>query len=169
MDSYFVAIVPSAEARESIPAFTNLENLHITLAYLGQKSPQEIEEVKRQLYQISLNTSTFGVSGNNFSTFRGNYPHLAIKKTENLIELKNRLNQKLNVSLQFPTFNPHITISKSNLEFLPEDKEIAFEAKSIVLYKSTGFDKPYESVASFPLKDRNVLQKAVDWVKNVLL
>ena len=101
MESYFVAIVPSAEVKENIPAFTNLNNLHITLAYLGQKTPQQVEDIKRQLYNISLNTSTFNVSGNKFSTFdQGNYPHLMIEKTKNLLELRNRVNEKLNVSLQ---------------------------------------------------------------------
>lgn len=168
MESYFVAIVPSAEVKENIPAFTNLNNLHITLAYLGQKTPQQVEDIKRQLYNISLNTSTFDVSGNKFSTFdKGSYPHLMIEKTKNLLELRNRVNQKLDVSLQFPEYKPHITIAKTNIGFLPSDREIAFEAKSIVLYRSTGYDKPYEPVASFPLKDRNMIQKAIDWIKGI--
>jgi 2'-5' RNA ligase len=168
MDSYFVAIAPDLEAKQVIPAFTNLNNLHITLTYLGSKTPMELEAVKKQLYEISMSTSTFNVSGNKFSTFdQGRYPHLMIEKTNNLVTLKNRLNKTLDASLQFKDFKPHITISNSNIGFIPESIDMAFEAKSIVLYRSRGYDKPYEPVASFPLKSRNALQKAIDWVKEI--
>jgi 2'-5' RNA ligase len=130
----FVAIPLPKEIREKIYKVTKEfdeegvktveeENLHITLAFLGELKEQRVEEVKREISKI--NFKKFEISVKGVSTFPGFLRVIfvnALTKSNELEILHKEVVKALkNLDLIFDErFSPHITIARVNR--LPKEK-----------------------------------------------
>lgn len=153
--TYFIGIVPTSEATQEISSFRNPSELHMTLAYLGPKTPTDVELVKQQLYNLTKTQKMVKVESGGYNTFDGKYPHLSIKDNSSLNNLYDSVNTLFDIKTT-RAFKPHITVNTQN-NFLPTGRDIEFDAKQIVLFESTGGN--YKPIAAFPLQDLTLADK----------
>jgi 2'-5' RNA ligase len=146
----FIAIPVPKEIREKISKITKEfeeegvktveeENLHITLAFLGELKEQRVEEVKKEISKI--NFKKFEVSVKGVSTFPGFLRVIFVNASTKSNELemlhKEVVKALKNLGLIFDErFTPHITIARVNklpkervdkiLRRIEEKKEVDF-------------------------------------------
>jgi 2'-5' RNA ligase len=167
----FIAIEIPEEIKEEIVKIQNqlsefngkktkFENLHLTLKFLGEINEEEIEEIKKRLKKIKLNS--FEAEINSMGVFSDRIVWLNVKNCE---ELQKEIDEKL---LGFfekeKRFMGHLTIARvkyiqNKKEFLEEIKkikisEMKFEVKNFNLKKSTLTEKEpvYEDIEVYNLE-----------------
>ncbi|MFH1643521.1 MAG: RNA 2',3'-cyclic phosphodiesterase [Patescibacteria group bacterium] len=120
-----------------IPAkWTKPENLHLTLAFLGNRTEEEITKVIEAIKELSKNYAPFSLSLNDLSYGPDlKNPKMIWRKIELSNELRiiqSNLNQTLLKSIDFELdkkeFNPHITLARLNVwdfqKINPEERAI---------------------------------------------
>jgi 2'-5' RNA ligase len=158
---YFIAIVPSAEAKQQIASFRNPDELHVTVSYLGPKSAQEVEDIKMKLYSLAQSSVGFNVKSTGYSTFdNGKYPHLSVDGGPRFIDFYNKIKNNIGTAEKQTTFAPHITVGTK--DFVPQGNDVSFDVRSVVLYQVNP-GGTYTPVASFPLKDETLIDKIKDF------
>ncbi|HHY70200.1 MAG TPA: RNA 2',3'-cyclic phosphodiesterase [Thermoanaerobacterales bacterium] len=117
-------------------------NLHITLAFLGEISIDEVSTVKKILENISLKHMSFPIELSGFGFFP-NFKNpkvlwIGIKEQPELMTLKQDIDMGLdtfNIFYDKKPFSPHLTIGriKPPLKFKPEIAEtLDFKASFLV-------------------------------------
>jgi len=166
LPTYFIAVIPTEEAKQKILSYIPQDDLHLTLAYLGNKREDEIEQIKLRLQMMMLNQKALDIRSDGYGTFtRSNITHMRIKPTNRLVDLSLLLRKEFGASGVAPAFVPHITTAKSLKTITGPD--LQFKAKSIVLIKSSK-GVGYEIIAEYQLQDLTILDKIKDFF-NVLL
>ncbi|MEK6974056.1 MAG: RNA 2',3'-cyclic phosphodiesterase [Nanoarchaeota archaeon] len=147
-----------------IAAYPHKKNLEITLAFLGDKTEEEISNIKYQLQEIKLNSFAASIKnmGSFPSDFRINVVWAGVDSSD-LYILNSLVCKSINFKLDRP-FNPHITLcrvkSAKNQDklqsFIKERRNMGFgefRIDSFVLKKSTlTKDGPkYENIEKFSL------------------
>ncbi len=124
------------------------ENFHITLRFMGEIDPSNVETYGRLLFDVTKDIGKFTLITDQVSSFSKGIkilPWIGLKESEELLSLHQDLQQvlKKNLSVEEEVFTPHITLGrdvelKSNLGSLQiEPFEIIvnrlalFESKNI--------------------------------------
>lgn len=175
----FIALpLPDPLTRALEPVLTALpvgrvvpaENLHLTLAFLGEQPDWQIEAVHEALSQISFPRFSLRLSG--LDTFGEAKPHVVwagIEKAEPVKALQAKVLGALHLAgLDLPRrrFRPHVTLARLDRLGPGEDEKLArvlgkhqsfpspeAQIDSFVLYRSmlTKSDPVYEVLADYPL------------------
>ena len=139
-----------SEVRDSIRVgalhgnFSFNENLHLTLVFLGECNPQQVNVVKTVIDNIGF--ADFTLALNKVSYFKrdgGNTWWIGLKESKPLSDLQadlcNSLEEK-GVMLENRKYAPHITIGrevKMRPEYVqPDAQQVGFNVTSIELMKS---------------------------------
>jgi 2'-5' RNA ligase len=178
---YFIAVPLANDVKERLakwqetvaPRFpfrswVHKEDYHITLAFLGDASVEQLQSVCQAMEQITKHHSPFSLSLATIGTF-GNLdaPRIlwqGVEKEEKLTALQRDVYAAcvdIGFSLDRRPFKPHITVARKwqgedefRLDELRKGKtsEGSFLVDRIVLYQ-THLDRlpKYEAIASFPL------------------
>jgi RNA 2',3'-cyclic 3'-phosphodiesterase len=124
------------------------ENIHLTLKFIGEIKPEQIESINTVIQSCITNIKPFPISFDG----AGAFPNLQYPKIlwidlkdgrEKIIQLMISLNEKLaDIGFEFETrdLSPHLTIGRvkapvSNLHFPPFTSD-SFEINNIYLIKS---------------------------------
>lgn len=168
----FFAFLKDEFSEEKI-RWIDLENLHITLIFLGETPISKIPEISNILKNTSSNTDKFEIKISDLGMFgtieKPRVLWLGIKNTNELLKLHSNLNEELK-RIGFKTenrkFSPHLTLGrlyffedkKLIIKLLKKNKNCFFqkvEVSKIHLYESI-FDEnlspKYEIIKSFDLK-----------------
>jgi len=141
-------------------------NYHITLAFLGEQSMQDLESLADQL-DYSLQQVSFQASVKHLSPFPEGKPKLIgamIDRNDSLRELHQQVMSAVNASvieIDKRRFIPHITLGRyrhtrnSFSGAIPMNVACEFILDDVVLYESnlTPSGAEYETVFRFPLDD----------------
>lgn len=149
-------------------------DLHITLAFLGYASTDQLTEADGRIQEALGDYSAFELEINHLGIFgRKECPRIfwaGIEKSADLHALRERVFSACTASgfqLETRPFSPHITLArkwtgkkdlayeKLEQENLFKDDKIIFTAERVVLYKTIQGNSPkYEPVTIFPLSPR---------------
>lgn len=128
---------------------TELENLHLTLKFLGEIDGEKIEDVKKKLMEIKVDGFEVKLSGIGIFSYQGNPRIVWVKIGEKgIFELQKKIDEKMK-ELGFTReerFMSHMTIArvkyvkdvlgfKKHLESI-NPRKISFEVKEFVLKES---------------------------------
>jgi RNA 2',3'-cyclic 3'-phosphodiesterase len=145
-------------------SYPHKKNLEITLAFLGEKTEEEIKDIKENLSNI--NFKGFEIKLKNL----GSFPNINIMnnvwvgiESEDISSLVSEICKSIDFKLDKP-FNPHITLcriknnknTQSIRELILKNKNVdlgSFKAENFVLKKSTlTKDGPiYSNIETFDL------------------
>jgi len=148
------------------------ENMHLTLAFLGQLQQKQVEETKQILNNICLKIEPFDLELKGFGSFgRGANPcvlWIGVNTSYKLNELKIQLNTELALTGYKPDkniFQPHLTVGRIKMiknqselfnlgEKYKEHSFIIFRVNSIILYESilSSLSPKYTPISDFPLR-----------------
>ncbi|RKD33147.1 RNA 2',3'-cyclic phosphodiesterase [Thermohalobacter berrensis] len=148
-----------------------VDNFHLTLKFLGNISPQEINRIKLVLNDFSKNYSPLDFSLDNLGYFPGKNKFRVVwlginGDTQSLYDLKLDLENKMN-SIGFVKekrrYTPHITLGRDivfNTEFsqlkniISEDLDYDFILDKITFMESKQVNRKriYEPIAEYKLK-----------------
>lgn len=141
---------------------TELENLHLTLKFLGETDEQTIEKVKKLLEEIKLNKFQTKIS--EIGVFKEHFIKIIWLNLENCDELQKEIDESLKqLFKKEERFMSHLTIArvkyvKEKEKFLQELKkikipELKFEVNKFYLMKSrlTTNGPIYEKIKEFNL------------------
>lgn len=148
----FIGISPTAEVRKSLVRMQNYlqrhgitgayltpENLHMTLAFIGEYS--EIDPVKDTLEEVPF--SSFPITYTHIGTFRESIVWGGIEPSERLTTLVKRLRRQLataGIPFDNGTFSPHFTLARhANFsKGIPqiEIEPVTMTVDQITLYRS---------------------------------
>ena len=151
--------------------WVDVNDYHITLAFLGSVQPQQLESVINLVGGAIKNQKTFMLAIEGLNVFGSQKsPRIfwgAVNEVNPLFELQKIVHEtclEAGFSLETRPYHPHITLARKwggNEEFKMEDlvtynpfgeKALSFQVNEIVLYKSNLENTPkYESVAAFSL------------------
>ena len=127
---------------------TELENLHLTLKFLGEIDNNKLEEVKKRLTEIKFKEMNLKLGEAGSFGFRGNHKIVWIKiEGEEIWELQKKIDSALEgLFKKEERFMSHLTIARVKYAENPEDfirrvkklgvKEIKFKIKEFKLKKS---------------------------------
>lgn len=168
---YFVGLPIPSNGLKQLKYKSDPRDLHVTLIYLGKKSPEEIHNLKHKLHLISKGSKEVPISGKNYARFGDRYPHFAVNKNYELMSLYNKLH-KFDNGNDVRTFVPHITIG-TNVKRLPEPNKAKFVGNSMSLFKIEnnikGNENRLQPIAVYPLQKRTLLDKGLDLFRNLFI
>lgn len=129
--------------QEELPSFigkkTELENLHLTLKFLGEIDEKKVELLKEKLSKI--NFKKFEASLGEIGVFNENFIRIVWIKIENCDELQKIIDENLeDLFEKEKRFMSHLTIArvknvKNKNEFLKKLKEIKLEKEKFLVDK----------------------------------
>lgn len=126
--------------------YTDLENLHITLHFIGEAEPEQIPEFRAILEKASLIFSVFSVRLSSFGSFRQGKQDLIYAKVkssrDSLTEISEFIRKNCSVG-DFKPMKPHITLVRRG--------EISY--RTLKILKKTRFDLPSEEITSLYLME----------------
>lgn len=124
--------------------FTPIDNVHITLRFIGEIDIDDIERIKEAMYKTSIYNKAFKLSINELGFFERNDSNIAwigIDKNNFLIKLHNSLERSL-LSEGFKRDRqklvPHITIArevKTYIDLKPLKKKLLFNKQEMYVDK----------------------------------
>lgn len=127
--------------------FTNRDNFHLTLEFIGEVEKSDLNKFKNILYKlpnkkVSLRTKSIG----KFKKRGGDIVWISLERSKPLENLVNKLIKRLEVvghMPQFKEYTPHITLGRGvvfdNLP-LPKLDPVILEVDSIALMESKRVD-----------------------------
>lgn len=151
--SQLVALQSKVSGRKIVP-----ENLHMTLAFLGQQSRELLPVLHRAMDELPFNTMTLAID--RLGYFQK--PQVAwaglSSASQGLLDLQRTLMEKLaylDVPLKAETgFKPHITLARDAKEpTVTDTPSIFWHVRRIVLISSISTSS---GVSYMPLRERNV-------------
>ena len=139
-----------------IPAkWTKIENLHLTLAFLGNRNEEEVAKIIEIIKELSKNYAPFSLSFKNICYGPSlKNPKMIWRKIELSNELRiiksgldEALLKNINFELDKKGFNPHVTLARLRMwdfqKMNPEertiqqiDKDLSFDVQSIDVMQS---------------------------------
>ena len=163
------ALLAYRERWPELPArWTSKDNLHLTLAFLGNMSDKELAEVCRSMREIGARHSRFELKVTHVQygpdAQRPRMIWALIEKSPELLELQKYVMRMLHTEEE-QDFIPHLTLARLRIfelqrmeaEELPdvnEDISVSFEVKSIEVMESAlrRSGAEYSRIQSFMLK-----------------
>ncbi|HHV63880.1 MAG TPA: RNA 2',3'-cyclic phosphodiesterase [Peptococcaceae bacterium] len=96
--------------------FTRRENLHLTLAFLGEVAPTRIESIKQAMDKVSGGQFTLSIRElGHFPRSGGDIYWLGVEKNSSLLKLHTELCRELKAAgfkLEGRGFKPHLTLGR---------------------------------------------------------
>ncbi|MBN0986224.1 RNA 2',3'-cyclic phosphodiesterase [Amphritea pacifica] len=152
----FISIEPPIAVRHSIrrccPQLKNLrllpvEQLHLTLLFLGDQPHTICDSVRRAFEQLTLQPFTIRLRG--IGQFRSTVIWLGVECPQPLQQLQQTISlslQQQNIPFEARRFHPHLTLGRSRKPLTPpevkcfsealQEQEFSFTLSSILLKKS---------------------------------
>lgn len=113
---YLMNAILELKKKSSGGNFTHRENLHLTLAFLGELESEKVGSVKSVMNRI--NGEPFTLSMDGFGKFKrngGDIHWAGIEKSEELLSLQRQLTlelMKTGFSLEKREYSPHLTLGR---------------------------------------------------------
>ncbi len=181
---YFIAVKLPAEVKTRLAEFckhikkdhhfktwVHGEDLHITLAFLGSASAEQLKTLQASLEKEVTNHQEFSLNVDHFGFF-GNKQNprifwAGIKEQSSLYTLQKQVSyvcEKAGFTIEKRPFAPHITLARKhvdseNLSLSSKDwwdqygENIQFDVEDIVIYETHTEKQPkYQIVQSFSLR-----------------
>ncbi|MBY6035131.1 RNA 2',3'-cyclic phosphodiesterase [Fictibacillus nanhaiensis] len=155
----------------SFKTWVHQEDYHVTLAFLGKASHEQLHSLTLAVRETVTNHDVFSLAINHFGFF-GNHdrPRIfwaGLKDQPRLYNLQKQVAyscQEAGFTLEKRPYTPHVTLARKLVTesaqevvdgdqwWKKEGKELQFEAKNLILYE-THFEKhpKYRTVQSFSL------------------
>lgn len=97
--------------------FTRFQNLHLTVVYIGETNPSQLENIRSKLSEIHIHKFSYLTTKIKYFKKSNNQKivYLGVEKTNALLELFQLISHKLNeIGYDFPTdkYTPHITLGR---------------------------------------------------------
>lgn len=167
--SYFIYARAPREAREQLPKLDiSKRNYHITLKYLGPKSPDEVAVIKNTLNKILEDKRDIALNVKDYTTFpNSDIYQAATTLPPRLKKLKEDLNTHFGSDALHPDYKPHITLTYNKQKNYPKPEVDRFAIKDIILARATSRYEPYARISKYILPERNILQRAYDYVRDI--
>ena len=171
MARLFFALWPDAQVRDEIAALARSlplqpgarllvpQNLHLTLAFMGEVDGQTQEDLKQQASAIQASAMSFSLD--NLEKWQkpriacllpSEYPPALETLANNLAGIA----RAAGISMDERPYRPHVTLARKVSRAMPERsvQAIRWDATEFRLVESVSTDKgvKYESRASWPLK-----------------
>jgi 2'-5' RNA ligase len=118
--------------------WTKIENLHITLCFLGDLHDEQIKEVCNICKRIGERCKKFEIQFTSLHSEKGRMIWIEGKRNPAMEQLQKELSEKLGLEIS-RSFRPHITLARARNRGVPHfSKEISFEiqVESIEVMKS---------------------------------
>ncbi len=162
--------------KENMPfkTWVHPQDLHITLAFLGNAPEAKIKAANEVIEAALNNTPAFKLEINQLGTFgRKDSPRIfwaGLEKSTQLNEVREKVFSACiaaGFTLETRPFSPHITMARKwageegfqagQLDAVnPFKKELTFQAERVVLYKThLGKSPKYEPITLFPFASRS--------------
>ena len=165
--------IEKRKADYSFKNWVHPEDYHITLAFLGNASKEELDEVIRGVHDILQHEKSFPLTVRKLGIFgqktRPRVFWADVYPSEPLMQVRNKVFdvcEKIGFVLDKRPFRPHITLARrwvgdasfSEKLLLPvtlgEGQSLSFSVEEIVLYRTNPQRTPkYEEIHIFPLGD----------------
>lgn len=126
-------LLKSLRALSSQPRWVRPENLHVTLKFIGQWPPENLEALRNALTTVRMDQPvTFDFRGLGFfpNEKRPRVFWTGIKASPNLITLASeidRATEKLGIPREQRPFSPHLTLARFEPPGLPEKLRAAIQ------------------------------------------
>lgn len=134
--SNIVSIMDDLRQRDKTANYTLLNNIHITLEFLGEINELEIKKIEDIFSKIYFNS--FEITLNKVSRFK-NMIILGVKQNNVLSNLQGFINKELKLEgflLENRKYFPHVTLArKSNLE-INKDINLQSKVNEVILFSS---------------------------------
>jgi len=162
--------IHSMKAKMPFKTWVHPQDLHITLAFLGNAPEAKIKAANESIEAALNNTPAFKLEVNHLGTFgRKDSPRIfwaGLEKSTQLNEVRETVFSACSAAgftLETRPFSPHITMARKwageeafqagQLDAVnPFKKELTFQAERVVLYKThLGKSPKYEPITLFPL------------------
>lgn len=96
--------------------FTQRENLHLTLAFLGEVVTSRVREIQKVMDRVSESPFNLGISGlGSFKRNGGDICWMGVERNDSLISLHSQLYEGLTKArfvLEKRAFKPHLTLGR---------------------------------------------------------
>lgn len=98
--------------------FTRSENIHLTLVFLGEVSPNRVQEIIEVMNEATFNRDSFEIAIEGIGTFMNRGEQLywcGVRESDVLVDLQHALNTGLKeagFSVDEKAFKPHITLGR---------------------------------------------------------
>ena len=165
---YFIAIDPQQRYETKMPAARPKQEMHVTLSYLGEKTPKELRKVIRAMKRAAHTSRDFNIKTKGYHDFTGRQPHLEVINSKGLMDLQHKLRNLGTERYRSTSYHPHLTMQEYGLAPRGTAKSRhKFPVNKITLYGvDQSQDMPYKKIKSFKLKDRNIFDKLIDYIRN---
>ena len=162
--AYFVGVDTSDVSRIQ-SARENPADSHMTMAFLGNKSPEALERIKQYLAGIANSNTAFNANSSFYAKFGPRYPHAGVERSVPLNSLYNQIVNKLQAPVVAGrSFMPHITLAEPSMESnitLPDTTDnITVPVRALTLYETNpGMEGNYKKLETYELKAPSLFQK----------
>lgn len=144
--------------------FSHADNLHITLQFLGEKNPSEIETIRKAMQKASAGLKAFSLRLNSPGRFDRGGESIVwygisgdLDRLNDLYRLLGNALFECNVTFDKNAFKPHITLGRRIRTDTPWEKvfstitveEKSFTVEKIVLFESTRLNGKLTYIPTF--------------------
>lgn len=102
--------------------WSNSDQLHLTLAFIGEVNPEDLEEIHEALAEISFSPMEIHCQG--IGSFKNGALWLGVENTPALERLQQQVRQKLHriagIQMDHQRFRPHITLGRMDPQNPPK-------------------------------------------------
>jgi 2'-5' RNA ligase len=129
-------VVESLKSKDPKANYTRPENIHLTLAFLGEINEKEKALIKGVV--DGLDNPPFGISINKLRNFK-DMAILEVKPNQHLTKLYESLVEGLagcGILLEKRKYYPHITLSRKTVLRVDKDFEMKSNVEEIILFSS---------------------------------
>lgn len=133
--------------------FSHPENFHITMRFLGERSPQEMDSVVRCIQRTAISHAAFSIESRGFGCFhkKRDICYAAVEKNSSLLSVYRTLQDELwreRLISQKEAYTPHITLAREVVWKEPymqvferlQENPISIRAEGLTLMESTRID-----------------------------
>lgn len=120
--------------------YTNSNNLHLTLLFLGEIDTEKMQEVMRIMDKITF--ESFSISINKISKMK-DILIMNVEKSEKLLSLQNIILkeiEKTDINFDKKTFLPHVTLVRECFSNIEKNINIQSFVESFILFSSERID-----------------------------
>lgn len=142
--------------------WTPLHQLHITLSYLGELSPNKIDAIIEAIAELTFKPITLTLKDTGF--FKSGIYWLGVDENPELINLQNRLchaMREIGIRLEKRRFKPHVTIARTKQISAPIAQRI--EQQSFGFHLEFSTDR-FELMSSYLKSDGPEYQSEAEFI-----
>ncbi len=137
--------------------YTDIENLHLTLHFIGEAEPGQIPEFKAVLEKAALIFPSFSIRLSSFGSFRQGKEDLIYVKVksgrDSLTSISDFIRKNCSVG-DFKPMKPHITLIR----------RCRISYSTLKILKKTRFDLPSENITSLYLMESRKVDGKLNYI-----